>query len=136
MVGTILDCWPSAETYLSDFRARAGDQWARTAWQTIDVQRKSADKVHLVAQINRFDINGQLIADFDSLWGYHFEKWQMSSAIQIQFYHLIGTDMKRTLTLLTLCSFETHAGDRFGHMRCLGTGNLTKLCDCQPASLP
>jgi hypothetical protein len=67
-VGTILDCWPSAETYLSDFRARAGDHWARTAWQTFDVQRKSAGKVHLVVQINRFDINGQLIADFDSLW--------------------------------------------------------------------
>ena len=53
---------------MSDFRARAGNHWARTAWQTIDVQRKSADKVHLVVQINRFDINGQLIADFDSLW--------------------------------------------------------------------
>ena len=31
----------------------------------------------------------------------------MSSVIQIQFCRLIGTDMKRTLTLLTLCSFET-----------------------------
>ena len=31
----------------------------------------------------------------------------MGSAIQIQFRRLIGTDMKRTLTLLTLCSFET-----------------------------
>ena len=53
---------------MSDFRARAGDHWARNAWQTIDVQRKSTDKVHLVVQINRFDINGQLIAGFDSLW--------------------------------------------------------------------
>jgi hypothetical protein len=53
---------------LSDFRARAGDHRARAAWQTIDVQRKSADKVNLVVQINRFDINCQLIADFDSLW--------------------------------------------------------------------
>ena len=31
----------------------------------------------------------------------------MGSAIQIQFCHLIGTDVKRTLRLLTLCSFET-----------------------------
>jgi hypothetical protein len=53
---------------LSDFRTRAGDHWARTAWQTIDVQRKSADKGYLVVQINQFDINGQLITDFDSLW--------------------------------------------------------------------
>jgi len=51
LVSTTLDCWPSAETYLSDFRARAGDDWARTAWQAIDVQRESADKVHLAVRI-------------------------------------------------------------------------------------
>ena len=68
LVGTTLDCWPSAETYLSDFRARAGDVWAKTAWQAIDVQRESADKVHLAVRINRFDTNDQLIADFDSVW--------------------------------------------------------------------
>ena len=77
LVGTTLDCWPSAETYLSDFRARAGDDWARTAWQAIDVQRESVDKVHLAVRINRFDINDQLIADFDSLWIITFKngKW-------------------------------------------------------------
>jgi hypothetical protein len=77
LVGTKLDCWPSAETYLSDFRARAGDNWARTAWQEIDIQRESADKVHLAVRINRFDINDQLIADFDSLWVITFKngKW-------------------------------------------------------------
>ena len=77
LVGTTLDCWPDAETYLSDFRARAGDYWARTAWQKIDVQRESADKVHLVVQINRFDINDQLLANFDSLWVITFKngKW-------------------------------------------------------------
>ena len=52
---------------MSDFRARAGDHWARTAWQIIDVQRKSADKVHLVVQINWFDINDQLIAEYQIL---------------------------------------------------------------------
>jgi hypothetical protein len=31
----------------------------------------------------------------------------MGSAIQIQFRRLIGTNMRRTLTLLTLCGFET-----------------------------
>jgi len=77
LVGATLDCWPSAETYLSDFRARAGDDWARTAWQAIDVQRENADKVHLAVRINRFDINDQLIADFDSLWVITFKngKW-------------------------------------------------------------
>jgi hypothetical protein len=67
LVGTTLDCWPSAETYLSNFRARAGAGWAGTAWQAIDVQSESADKVHLGVRINRFHINDQLTADFDSL---------------------------------------------------------------------
>ena len=40
----------------------------RPAWQAIDVQRESVDKVHLAVRINRFNINDQLIADFDSLW--------------------------------------------------------------------
>ena len=31
----------------------------------------------------------------------------MGSAIQIQFCRLLGTDMKRTLTLLTFCGFKT-----------------------------
>ena len=55
----------------------AGYHWARTTWQTIDVQRESADKVHLDVRINRFDINDQLIADFDSLWVITFKngKW-------------------------------------------------------------
>ena len=53
---------------MPDLKARPRDHWARTAWQTIDVQRESAGKVHLMVQINRFDINDQLIADFDSLW--------------------------------------------------------------------
>ena len=77
LVGTTLDCWPSAETYLTDFRARAGADWARTAWQAIDVHSESADKVHLAVRINRFDINDQLTADFDSLWIITFKdgKW-------------------------------------------------------------
>ena len=77
LVGTTLDCWRSAETYLSDFRARAGADWARTAWQAIDVQSESADKVHLAVRINRFDTNDQLTADFDSLWIITFKdcKW-------------------------------------------------------------
>lgn len=77
LVGTTLDCWPSPDQYFADFRKRAGDKWARTAWQSIDIQHESADKVHLAVRINRFDIHDRLIADFDSLWVITFKngKW-------------------------------------------------------------
>lgn len=68
MVGTKLDCWETPDTYLADFRKRAGDKWARTQWASIDIQKDSADKVHLAVRINRFDVDDGLIADFESLW--------------------------------------------------------------------
>ena len=68
LVGTKLDCWETPDTYLSDFRKRAGDKWARTKWASIDIQKDSADKVHLFVQVNRFDAGDRLITDFESLW--------------------------------------------------------------------
>ena len=68
LVGNKLDCWLSQDEYLSDFRNRAGKNWARTAWKSISVQNESPDKVHLAVHVNRFDRNDILIADFKSLW--------------------------------------------------------------------
>ena len=68
LVGPKLDCWETQDTYLADFRERAGDEWARTQWASIDIQKDSADKVHLAVRINRFDVDDGLIADFESLW--------------------------------------------------------------------
>jgi len=68
LVGPKLDCWETQDTYLADFRERAGDKWACTQWASIDIQKDSADKVHLAVRINRFDVDDGLIADFESLW--------------------------------------------------------------------
>ena len=68
LVGSKLRCWETPDTYLADFCKRAGDKWARTQWASIDIQKDSADKVHLAVRINRFDADDGLIADFDSLW--------------------------------------------------------------------
>ena len=68
LVGPKLDCWETPDSYLADFRKRAGDKWARTQWASIDMQKDSADKVHLAVRINRFDADDGLIADFESLW--------------------------------------------------------------------
>ena len=47
LVGKKLDCWQSRDQYLSDFRGRAGDNWARTAWKLITVQTECFNKVNL-----------------------------------------------------------------------------------------
>ena len=68
LVGSKLDCWQSPENYFTDFRERAGKSWERTEWGSIEVMRASCNKVHLKVQVNRFDNNSVLLADFDSLW--------------------------------------------------------------------
>ena len=68
LVGAKLDCWQSKETYLIDFRVRAGDNWARSVWKSIKVEQSSQEKVHLLAHIVRYDNNNNTIAEFNSLW--------------------------------------------------------------------
>ena len=68
LVGTKLNCWKSKATYLSDFRMRAGEEWARTAWSSINIQRESRNKVHLIVEISRFNSENKLIKSFDSFW--------------------------------------------------------------------
>ena len=77
LVGTKLNCWESQATYLSDFLVRAGDKWARTEWSSINIQRESLDKVHLIVEISRFNSENELIKNFDSFWVITFKdgKW-------------------------------------------------------------
>ena len=48
LVGSKLDVWSEKENYLADFRKRAGEKWAQSKWESIDVQESSSDKVHLL----------------------------------------------------------------------------------------
>jgi len=68
LVGAKLHCWQSKETYLTDFRVRAGDNWARSVWKSIKVEQSSQEKVHLLAHIVRYDNNNNAITEFHSLW--------------------------------------------------------------------
>ena len=68
LVGSKLDVWSEKEIYLADFRKRAGEKWAQSKWESIDVQESSSDKVHLLVQVVRFDNNDNVIAKFKSLW--------------------------------------------------------------------
>ena len=66
--GTNLAVWESAESYFTDFKARSGGQWAHSAFKDIRVVQTSANKVHLDAEINRYNSNNEIIARFRSLW--------------------------------------------------------------------
>ena len=85
LAGNKLDCWLSKDQYLSDFRRRAGKNWARTAWKSITIQKESSVKVNLLVNINRFDKNETLIADFESLWVITFKKGKWAAQFRSSF---------------------------------------------------
>ena len=66
--GATLKNWQTPDSYFSDFQARAGASWARSGFKDIRVLQASGNKVHLDAEINRFDAGGTCIARFRSLW--------------------------------------------------------------------
>ena len=68
LVGASLKVWETADRYFDDFTARAGENWAYTKLASITIISASANKVHLDVQINRFNAQDQLIADFRSIW--------------------------------------------------------------------
>ena len=66
--GATLKTWETPEPYFSDFRTRAGGDWARSEFADISVLQASSDKVHLDARINRYDRADTLLTTFRSLW--------------------------------------------------------------------
>lgn len=66
--GTKLKIWETEDSYFADFLARAGDDWHHSAFADIRPARASADKVHLDAEIRRFNTAGELITSFRSMW--------------------------------------------------------------------
>lgn len=60
--------WENADHYLSDFLARAGSNWKRSAFNDIKVLGASEKKVHLDTEVLRFDSDDTLISQFRSLW--------------------------------------------------------------------
>ena len=60
--------WPTAESYFTDFQKRAGGGWHHSAFNDIQVLAHSENKVHLDAEIIRYDVNNEIISRFRSLW--------------------------------------------------------------------
>ena len=63
-----LQTWESPASYHADFLARAGDGWARSAWDYRNLVAASADKVHLDVQFTRYRGDGSSMGSFRSLW--------------------------------------------------------------------
>ena len=63
-----LQTWPTSETYLDDFFARAGEGWSHSAWDRRDVIAAGPDKVHLDVTFTRYRADGSALGRFRSLW--------------------------------------------------------------------
>lgn len=68
LAGGELQTWERGEGYLADFLARAGDGWARSAWDHRRVVAAGPDKVHLDVQFTRYRADGSALGAFRSLW--------------------------------------------------------------------
>ncbi|MEZ5855348.1 MAG: hypothetical protein R3D67_11650 [Hyphomicrobiaceae bacterium] len=68
LTGGKLKVWETQETYLADFLARAGDGWARSAWNYVTVIAATPDKVHVDLAFTRYRADGSPIGTFRSLW--------------------------------------------------------------------
>ncbi len=60
--------WDTSESYVTDFRARAGSGWHRSSFEDIKVLQASETKVHLDAEIRRYGADGKVYQSFRSLW--------------------------------------------------------------------
>ena len=85
MSGTKLKVWKSEDMYFADFLARAGDDWHHSSFEDIQLVGASDDKVHLDAEIRRFDANGDLITSFRSLWVITFEDGRWAAKMRSSF---------------------------------------------------
>ena len=63
-----LKIWENSDSYLSDFRNRAGQNWSHSAWGHLNVVQAGEHKVHLDVLVERFAQDGSRIIAFPSLW--------------------------------------------------------------------
>lgn len=61
--------WPKHGDYrLDDFRARAGDGWARSRWDERTAIHVGPEKVHLKVKFSRFRGDGSLLGEFETIY--------------------------------------------------------------------
>ena len=61
--------WQKPGDYrLGDFRARAGEGWARSQWEDRTPIHVGSDKVHLKVAFSRWKADGSLIGRFETIY--------------------------------------------------------------------
>ena len=83
--GTKLKVWETEDSYFSDFLLRAGDDWDHSSFDDIQLLRASENKVHLDAEIQRFNSSGEMITNFRSLWVITFEDGRWAAKMRSSF---------------------------------------------------
>ncbi len=68
LVGTSLKVWELKTGRRQKIQISVRSNWAYTKLASITIISANANKVHLDVQINRFNAQDQLIADFRSIW--------------------------------------------------------------------
>lgn len=63
-----LKVWENKDTYLADFRTRAGSDWSHSDWGRLKPVQIGEDKVHLDVQVDRYTTSGESLISFSSLW--------------------------------------------------------------------
>ncbi len=66
--GGQMKIWEGPDSYLADFRARAGDGWHHSTWDFVRPVAAGPDKVHLDVQFTRYRVDGSAMGSFRSLW--------------------------------------------------------------------
>lgn len=80
-----LQTWPGPESYLADFRARAGDDWHHSSLDRCDIVAAGADKVHVDVQFTRYRQNDSVIGVFRSLWVISFLDGRWAAQLRSSF---------------------------------------------------
>jgi hypothetical protein len=68
LAGGRMQVWEAPDSYLSDFRARAGADWHHTFWDFHDVIVGGAEKIHFDVQFTRYRADDSIIGSYRSLW--------------------------------------------------------------------
>jgi hypothetical protein len=68
LAGGRMQVWERPDSYLADFRARAGADWHHTTWDFQNPIAASSDKVHFDAQFTRYRADGSVLGRYRSIW--------------------------------------------------------------------
>lgn len=80
-----LKIWQTPDEYFSDFRKRAGDAWSHSEFRDIQILAVSDVKVHLDAEIVRYNANNEVVSQFRSLWVIIDEKGKWAAKMRSSF---------------------------------------------------